>query len=210
MMPAPPRLMDFTVSLLGVSAIEGAALTLAGLLHPSHIQLLLLTRCLQGGFLLWMLKRQAAPGLKPGAPLLKSLLPSLILCLLMLAAALLQVRWNLPSLPAPFGARSAPAENGPLFFLVACVVAPFAEELFFRGTVFRYFRRFGFLPALVISSLLFSTFHSTDCSFPLLPLAGGILAAAVYEQGRTLAAPLLLPGWGNFLLFFVIGATPGW
>lgn len=90
------------------------------------------------------------------------------------------------------------------WLILTCLLSPLAEELFFRGLLFSYFRPWGVLPAAAISSLVFAGFHATGMGIPLLPLAGGILFAASYEIEKNLLSPFLLHATGNALLFFVL------
>src|ERR1051326_6949017 len=50
-------------------------------------------------------------------------------------------------------------------FLVGAVVAPFVEEIFFRGFLFQGFRqKYGWLPALLLSSAIFGAAHLDPAS----------------------------------------------
>lgn len=73
---------------------------------------------------------------------------------------------------------AAASELGSAILLVALVgfVAPFAEELLFRGILYTYFRRFGLVIALVVSSLLFGLIHSSVLLLPLFASSGVIFA----------------------------------
>lgn len=68
------------------------------------------------------------------------------------------------------------------------VFGPVAEELVFRGLIYRLGRRhWGFLPSAVISSLVFGLAHGEPWFlFGLLGL--GVLLAYVYERTRSLTA----------------------
>ena len=68
------------------------------------------------------------------------------------------------------------------------VLGPIAEELVFRGLVFRLGRRhWGFLPAALISSLIFGLAHGEP--WFLFGLVGlGILLAYIYDRTRSLTA----------------------
>jgi membrane protease YdiL (CAAX protease family) len=63
----------------------------------------------------------------------------------------------------------------------AIVVAPFTEELFFRGLLFRSLRHRGFWPAAIVSSALFGLVH---------------LVGAPFLEGLLLQIPLTAAGFG--------------
>ncbi len=74
--------------------------------------------------------------------------------------------------------------------LLATVGGPIAEELFFRGLLYRYLRvRLGVVMGLAVSSLLFSALHANLLA--LVPVfALGLLLGWVYEKTGTLIAPM--------------------
>lgn len=82
--------------------------------------------------------------------------------------------------------------QNPLLLIAATVlVGPAAEELIFRGMIYRraenYFRT-GW--AVGISSALFGIYHGNVIQF-LYAAVLGILLAVIYEKSRTLLAPVL-------------------
>ena len=54
-----------------------------------------------------------------------------------------------------------------LFFIVGGVIGPIAEELFFRGILYSFIRRWGILAALLISTTAFVFAHPF---FPKIPI----------------------------------------
>lgn len=85
-----------------------------------------------------------------------------------------------------------------LSVLYVVLVAPFAEELLLRGLVFRRSREYmGFLPAAVLSALIFGAMHANMVQFIYAFLLGLILAY-VYECYGVLRAPILFHAVGNF------------
>ncbi len=80
----------------------------------------------------------------------------------------------------------------PLLILTAVFVAPFAEELFFRGFVFGGLRgRLGFTYASGLSAALFAASHWMLWStVPLFII--GLACAVAYERHRSLLAPLAI------------------
>lgn len=72
------------------------------------------------------------------------------------------------------------------------MVAPIAEEFFFRGFFYTALRsKWGIKPALVLSSLIFALFHLSFLLIPLLFLMG-VLLALLYEKRGSLDASFLL------------------
>jgi membrane protease YdiL (CAAX protease family) len=89
------------------------------------------------------------------------------------------------------------AARGPLigiFVFLACIAAPFVEELTFRGFVFNALRRY--LPtwcAVVLSAFVFGLAHMQPGNAgAIAPLAaGGVVLAVVYYRSRSLVAAML-------------------
>lgn len=90
------------------------------------------------------------------------------------------------------------------FALIACVVAPFAEELAFRGLVLNALWRYlPFWPAAVLSGLAFAAAHATPSA--LIPLwGGGVVLAYVYARTRALTASMLAHGTFNTINVLLI------
>lgn len=99
------------------------------------------------------------------------------------------------------GMSSLPPGWFTVSLIVACVVAPVAEELFFRGILYQLARRYA--PAwlsILATAALFAFLHGGG-SFPLNQFVGGLLFATLYEMRRTLISPILLHAAGNLALF---------
>jgi len=90
-----------------------------------------------------------------------------------------------------------------LLFLVGGLIGPVAEEFFFRGILYGYFRRWGLLPALLLSTLLFVLMHPVK-PFALTQTAGGIVFALAYERERNLLVPIIIHVLGNGAIFTLI------
>lgn len=66
------------------------------------------------------------------------------------------------------------------------LVAPFIEEIFFRGFLYKMLRRHGLKVALIVSSLIFALFHGN--LFVFLPtFVSGLAFALLYEREGRLA-----------------------
>ncbi len=87
-----------------------------------------------------------------------------------------------------------------LFFAVGGIIAPIAEELFFRGIVYGYLRRYGIATAVIASTLIFTVFH-TSAIVPVTQIIGGIVFALSYEYGKNLVAPITIHVLGNLSIF---------
>lgn len=95
--------------------------------------------------------------------------------------------------------------NGPgelaLLFLVGGVVGPAAEEIFFRGILYGFFRRWGIFVALTVSTLIFVLAHPGFPGIPVTQVVGGIVFAMAYEIEGSLMAPLTIHVLGNTAIF---------
>jgi len=101
------------------------------------------------------------------------------------------IKANLPKMPGEII----------LFFSVAGVVGPMAEEAFFRGIIYGYFRKWGFMIALVLSTTLFVLAHPIAYRLPLPQVVGGILFAVSYEVEENLIVPITIHVMANMAVF---------
>lgn len=100
--------------------------------------------------------------------------------------------------------RTALPKSSPdllFLFLVGGIVAPVAEEVFFRGILYGFLRRWGIAVALVLSTLVFSVSHGLGHGFPLTQVVGGVLFAAAYEIEKNLLVPITIHCLGNTAIF---------
>jgi membrane protease YdiL (CAAX protease family) len=106
------------------------------------------------------------------------------------------------NVPAPFKMQ-LPADKGNrvVFFLIGGLVAPLAEEIFFRGILYGFFRKWGIPTAMILSTLLFVLSHSSGYSLPVTQLIGGILFAISYEIEKNLLVPITIHSLGNLAIF---------
>lgn len=90
--------------------------------------------------------------------------------------------------------------------LAGSVAAPIAEELYFRGLMFRYLRsQSGFITALLVSSALFALFHVTPPLMPAL-FVFGIVQALVMHRFDSLYPAILLHALNNAVLMVLVYA----
>ena len=88
-----------------------------------------------------------------------------------------------------------------LFFIVGGIISPVAEEIFFRGILFGFFRRWGATTAVVLSTILFVLPHLKRGAIPVTQMVGGVVFAAAYEKEKSLAAPIIIHSLGNLSIF---------
>ena len=88
-----------------------------------------------------------------------------------------------------------------VFFLVGGVIGPVWEEIFFRGIIFGFFRRWGLYTAILISTALFVLPHYDGSHLPLTQIVGGIVFAIAYEKEKSLVVPITIHCLGNIAMF---------
>ena len=89
-----------------------------------------------------------------------------------------------------------------LFFTVACL-APFCEEIIFRGFLYAALKvRFGIFPAVLVSSLIFAGIHFDKGGALMLCALGPVLAIA-FERSRSLLPSMIAHGLWNGIAFAV-------
>jgi membrane protease YdiL (CAAX protease family) len=87
------------------------------------------------------------------------------------------------------------------FFIVGGVFGPMAEELFFRGILYGFLRRWGVIVAVVLSTLIFVLCHPIHQGIPVTRLLGGVLFAVAYEISGSLMVPITIHVLGNLAIF---------
>ncbi len=95
-----------------------------------------------------------------------------------------------------------PSDTGQLllYLTLGGLIGPVAEEIFFRGFVYGFFRRWGIMAALLGSSLVFVLAHSVT-GVPFTQMVGGLLFAVSYEIEGKLMAPITIHVTGNSAIF---------
>lgn len=74
--------------------------------------------------------------------------------------------------------------------LSAVVVAPIAEEIIFRGYIFRVTREYtGFWAGALFSGILFGVIHFNVLGLPVLAIFG-VMLAFIYEKTKSIWAPI--------------------
>lgn len=98
------------------------------------------------------------------------------------------------------------AQTLALLFVVGGIIAPVAEEMFFRGLLYGFFRRWGVAAALIVSTLLFVFSHPLDRGLPVTQAVGGLVFALAYEVEGNLLAPITIHVLGNLAIFALSAA----
>jgi len=101
--------------------------------------------------------------------------------------------------------------HGPLLanflvsFFLGGVLVPFAEELFFRGALFSWFRRrYSLWVAVLASSLLFALGHADTAAVVVTSFVIGVLNAWLFERTRSIWVPYTVHLVNNGLAFILL------
>jgi membrane protease YdiL (CAAX protease family) len=98
-----------------------------------------------------------------------------------------------------------------VFVLMAIVMAPLVEELFYRGLLYNMLRtRLHWILAAPVQGLIFGLLHPFDLANSVAVAVIGMLLALFYEWRKTLLASIILHAFINGLAFLAItlGLTP--
>lgn len=80
----------------------------------------------------------------------------------------------------------------PMQLLCVGILVPMAEELMFRGLVYRRLRTYSkIFPAVLVSAFLFGVYHGNIVQF-IYAFFAGVGLAFVYEKKKSILAPILL------------------
>jgi len=89
-----------------------------------------------------------------------------------------------------------------LLFCIGSIIGPVAEEIFFRGILYSFFRRWGIFAALLISTLVFVLLHQVrGPAIPVTQAIGGILFGIAFEVEKNLMVPITIHALGNMAIF---------
>ncbi|MFH1771850.1 MAG: type II CAAX endopeptidase family protein [Candidatus Omnitrophota bacterium] len=94
-----------------------------------------------------------------------------------------------------------------IFFLEAVIIAPVAEEFFFRGFLFKLLRKkYPFYLSAVAVSFIFSVIHKTPNN--ILPLfVVGFALSYLYEKTQNITSSIIYHSLFNFLNLIIISAV---
>lgn len=91
-----------------------------------------------------------------------------------------------------------------VLLVVVAFIGPVIEEVFFRGFLYSAFKKnWGVLPALFLSSFLFSIVHLQLYSFVPLMIIGWLLAY-IFEKTKSLFTAIFLHGVYNLILILIL------
>ena len=91
-----------------------------------------------------------------------------------------------------------------ILIVVTAVIAPFCEEVYFRGFLYSAFKKsFGVTLGLFLSSLLFSLAHLELYSFFPILVIGWILAY-IYEKTKSIFTVIFLHSVYNLILILIL------
>ncbi len=91
-----------------------------------------------------------------------------------------------------------------ILLIVVSFIGPVIEEVFFRGFLYSAFKKnWGVLPALFLSSVLFSIVHLQLYSFVPLMIIGWLLAY-IFEKTKSLFPAIFLHGVYNLILILIL------
>jgi hypothetical protein len=90
-----------------------------------------------------------------------------------------------------------------LFFFVTLILGPVAEEIFFRGLLYGFLRRWGILAAIFLTTIIFTGVHLAFSEMLFTPVIGGIVFAIAYEIEKKLMVPIVIHGLGNMAILSV-------
>ncbi len=87
-----------------------------------------------------------------------------------------------------------------LLVLLGGLIAPFSEELLFRGLLFTWLRRWGFVLAALVSSAVFGVVHGFNVVLPAAVVLG-LLTAFLYEKSGSIWPAVVAHATNNTLIF---------
>jgi len=88
-----------------------------------------------------------------------------------------------------------------LLLIVGGFFSPIAEEIFFRGIVYSFLRRWGIILAILGSAILFSAVHAVITGVSFIQIIGSLVFAAAYEVEKNLIVPITIHVLGNMAIF---------
>ena len=92
--------------------------------------------------------------------------------------------------------------------LATAVAAPIVEEFLFRGLIFKRLRdSLKFVPSALLSALLFDIIHANALQFAYAFILG-LLLAYIYEQFKSVWAPVLFHAGANLISVIVTAIVP--
>jgi uncharacterized protein len=94
-----------------------------------------------------------------------------------------------------------PAAEAMAFWVVGGLIGPVAEELYFRGLLYRVLRPLGAAAAVFGTTALFTLLHPSAGTLPITQIVGGLVFAAAVEKEQNLLVPITIHMLGNSAIF---------
>ena len=89
-----------------------------------------------------------------------------------------------------------------VFYITSCLLSPIAEELLFRGILYRKLREKWNMPVSTLAvSTLFALIHSHFTGQALVPFLGSLIFCIGYEKNKFILSPILLHISGNLIIY---------
>ena len=201
----PVTISTFASSFAAVLAVEAVV---RGTPLGSSLAALGGARLLQTALMLWIVMLSAGGSASVGLErsgwlhgLRRGALWSLAFGAVALCAFLVLSLAGIDALPMILARLPQGAQAVMLLFAVGGIIAPVAEEIFFRGLLYGFFRRWGMAAALIISTFVFVLSHPLDRGLPVPQAVGGLVFAVSYEVEGNLVVPITIHVLGNLAIF---------
>lgn len=196
-----PGLKKASLLLGFVLALEAAAMGTRALIPADPLALTGITRSLEAALLLvlgpWSLRGPA----KQRAALQGLVLAVAVSFAGLASAGMWAILFNAPP-PGLFSPLLRPGMPWLLFLFTTSIASPLAEELVFRGLLYRSLRtRWNAVFSILAVSAVFAGLHVLFDGQALVPLLGSLLFCVGYEATKHISAPVLLHVFGNAILF---------
>lgn len=108
-----------------------------------------------------------------------------------------------PNLALPLISSEKELAGRIVLFLLVAVSAPLFEEIFFRGTLYSGLRaRFGWVPGVFLSAILFAVVHPMQDWLPIFGL--GVVFATMREMRQSIVPCMVAHFLQNSLTFFTL------
>jgi membrane protease YdiL (CAAX protease family) len=204
------ELKIFLLTVAAVMTVEAAAFALAPLAKMDRLILVGVMRLLQTGLILGIVIRMGDgwPGIGLGRlTLLRGFRDGLVWSVAFgccaLAAGLMLFWAGINPLTTISSEIPKPVRKMVLLFVVGGVIGPVAEEVFFRGLCYGFFRKWGIVAAIALTTAVFVLAHGVKTGIPIPQIIGGIVFAIAYEKGKSLLVPIVIHVSGNLALFAI-------
>ena len=85
--------------------------------------------------------------------------------------------------------------------MVGGLISPLTEEIFFRGIVYGFLRKWSAILAVLGSTIVFSMVHGITSGVSFIQVVGGLVFAIAYEVEKNLLVPITIHVLGNTAIF---------